>query len=114
MVREVLRQAEATKKPVRRTAVCITVRAEAREGAQERVGALLRAYAHQVRSEELGCDSYTVTCLIGSDQYFAAHGRFIDWDAFTAHGETEHLHKLMEQMTPHLATPISIEIYVEL
>jgi len=113
MVWEVLREAEAAK-PAKRAAVCVIVRAEAHEGRRECVEKLLRAYAYQVRNAELGCDSYLVTRLIGSEHHFAAHGRFIDWDAFVAHGETEHLHALMEQMTPHLATPISIEIYFEL
>jgi quinol monooxygenase YgiN len=112
MTREVLRQAEAAKL-AGRTAVCIIVRGEAREGEAERVEKLLRTYAYQVRNEELGCDAYTVTRLIGSEHHFAVHGRFINWDALKTHGETDHLHKLMEQMTPHLATPISIEIYVE-
>lgn len=113
MVWEVLREAEAAK-PANCAAVCVIVRAEAHDGQHERVGKLLRTYAYQVRNEELGCESYLVTRLIGSEHYFAAHGRFIDWDAFVAHGETEHLHKLMEQMKPYLATPISIEIYFEL
>lgn len=113
MVWEVLREPQSYRTATNAN-VCIVVRAEANAGAGERVGKLLREYAYQVRNEELGCDSYVVTRLIGSNSHFAAHGRFIDFDAFRAHGETEHLEDLLTRLRPLLASPISMEIYHEL
>lgn len=113
MVWEVLREPQSPG-ATHSAAVCLVVRAEARDGAEERVGKLLREFAYQVRNDELGCDSYTVTRLIGADAHFAAHARFIDFDSFRAHGETEHLESLLERLTPHLASPFAMEIYFEL
>lgn len=113
MVWEVLRDAEAAK-PANSAVVCVIVRAEARPGEDERIEKWLRTFAYQVRNEELGCDSYVVTRLIGSREHFAAHARFIDWDAFKLHGETAHLEELLARMSPYLASPITMEIYFEL
>lgn len=113
MVWEILREPQVAKPP-HSAAVCLVVRAEARNGAEDRVGKLLREFAYQVRNDELGCDSYVVTRLIGSDGHFAAHARFVDFDAFRAHGETEHLESLLGRLTPLLASPFAMEIYFEL
>lgn len=113
MVWEVLREPQLSKS-AHSAAVCLVVRAEARDGAEERVSKLLREFAYQVRNDELGCDSYVVTRLIGADAHFAAHARFIDFDAFRAHGETEHLDSLLERLKPLLASPFSMEIYFEI
>ncbi|HEX8900727.1 putative quinol monooxygenase [Vitreimonas sp.] len=113
MVWEVLREPHPSKS-AHSAAVCLVVRAEARNGAEERVGKLLREFAYQVRNDELGCDSYVVTRLMGADGHFAAHARFVDFTAFRAHGETEHLESLLDRLTPLLASPFSMEIYFEL
>jgi quinol monooxygenase YgiN len=112
MVWEVLREQQPAPQP-RHASVCLIVRAEAKAGQEERVEKLLREFAYQVRNEELGCDSYTVTRMIGSDNFFAAHARFIDFEAFRAHGETDHMHSIMARLSPHLATPFAMEIYSE-
>ena len=69
--------------------------------------------ARHVRAEEAGCDSYTVTRAMGSQAHFAVHARFLDWSAFEEHAETPHLNRLMPRLNALLASPISMEIFLE-
>jgi hypothetical protein len=51
---------------------------------------------------------------MGSRQHFAVHARFTCWDAFNAHAETAHLERVLPRLTALLATPISMELFLEL
>lgn len=93
--------------------VCALVRAEVRTGRDEEFAALLGDLAHQVRAEEPGCTSYFVTRMMGSPNHFAVHARFRDWHAFEGHADTEHLARIMPRLAAMLATPLSMEIFVE-
>lgn len=95
-------------------AVCVVIRAEARPGADEELAALLAALAERVRADEADCLSYAVTRMIGSSEHFAVHARFASWDAFNAHAETAHLARVLPGLTALLATPISMELFLEL
>ncbi len=94
--------------------VCLIVRAEAHSGAGEELAALLSQLAEEVLDSEADCSSYVVTRMMGSSEHFAVHARFTSWEAFNAHAETEHLTRLLPQLTALLATPISMEIFLEL
>ena len=93
--------------------VCAVVRAETREGAGAEIAAILSDLAHRVLSEEEGCTSYYVTRAIGSRDHFALHARFSDWNAFEGHAETPHLKRAMARLNTLLASPIAMEIYLE-
>lgn len=90
------------------------MRAEARAGADEDVAALLAELAERVSADEPGCASYVVTRMLGSSEHFAVHARFVSWDAFNAHAETPHLSGVLPRLTALLATPISMELFLEL
>lgn len=94
-------------------AVCAVLRAETRDGADAEFAALLSDLAHRVRVEEDGCTYYAVTRAIGSSQHFAVHARFADWNAFKDHAETPHLQRALPRLNALLATPIAMEIYLE-
>jgi quinol monooxygenase YgiN len=94
-------------------AVCAILRAEARAGADNEFEALMSDLAHHVRAEEAGCDSYTVTRALGSEAHFVVHARFLDWGAFEGHADTPHLNRFMPRLNALLASPISIEIFLE-
>lgn len=93
--------------------VCAIMRAEVRSGRDEEFAALLGDLAHQVRADEPGCTAYVVTRMMGSPNHFAVHARFRDWRAFEGHADTEHLAQIMPRLTSMLATPLSMEIFVE-
>jgi quinol monooxygenase YgiN len=107
--------ASSISSPARRRAraVCVTLRAEASDGADGALEALLGDLADQVRAEEAGCASYVVTRSLGSRTQFAVHARFSDWAAFKDHGQTAHLERLLPQLTALLAAPVSLEIFLE-
>jgi quinol monooxygenase YgiN len=94
-------------------AVCLLVRAEARAGADEEVARLLAELAEGVRADEPACTSYVVTRMMGSSTHFAVHARFVSWHAFNAHAETPHLTHVLPRLTALLATPISMELFLE-
>jgi quinol monooxygenase YgiN len=96
-----------------RGAICAIVRAETRDGAGAEFMALLSDLAHRVRAEEERCVSYVVTRAMGSPQHFAVHARFADWTAFEDHAETAHLKRLLPRINALLASPIAMEIYLE-
>lgn len=87
--------------------------AQTRAGVDEDFSALLSDLAHHVRNEESGCDSYVVTRAMGSREHFVIHARFFDWDAFEAHADTGHMQKLMPRLSALLASPLVMEIYLE-
>ena len=95
-------------------AVCVLIRAQARAGADEKVASLLAELAARVRADEPECKSYVVTRMMGSSEHFAVHARFASWDAFNAHAETPHLSRVLPRLTALLATPISMELFLEL
>jgi quinol monooxygenase YgiN len=97
----------------RKRAVCAVVRAEVRPGASDVFEALMTDFANEVEHAEPGCSSYTVTRTFGSRAHFAAHARFQDWAAFRAHGETAHAKRVLPRLTALLATPISVELFLE-
>jgi quinol monooxygenase YgiN len=96
-----------------RRAVCAVLRAEAHAGADLEMEGLLADFARHVRDEEPGCLSYIVTRALGSRTQFVAHALFVDWSGFRAHGETEHLDRLLPMLTPLMAAPVSVEIFLE-
>lgn len=93
--------------------VCVVLRAEAKIGADEDVEWLLNDLAIRVRAEEPGCTSYVITRMMGSHEHFAVHARFKDWDTFNAHAETAHLARVLPRLTALLASPVSMEIFLE-
>lgn len=94
-------------------AVCAVVRAETLAGLGSEFAALLSDLAHRVRNEEDGCTSYFVTRAMGSTEHFAVHARFADWTAFKDHADTPHLKRVMPRLNAMLASPIAMEIYLE-
>ena len=93
--------------------VCVVIRAEAREGAEEDLEALLADFAFEVRAAERGCTSYVVTHQLGSPRHFAAHVRFASWGSFQRHGVTPHMMRAMPRLNALLAAPVSLEIFLE-
>ncbi len=93
-------------------AVCAIMRAETLLGADEEFETLMREFSTNVLSEEPGCSSYVVTRAMGSRQHFAVHAAFSDWRAFEDHAETGHLARALTRLSPLLASPISMEIFV--
>jgi quinol monooxygenase YgiN len=94
-------------------AVCVILRAEARVGADENLAKQLAVLARDVRAKEAGCTSYIVTRMMGSREHFAVHAHFSSWSAFNTHAETSHLTRVLPRLAPLLATPISMEIFLE-
>lgn len=94
--------------------VCVLIRAEAKPGSDEEFAKLLDELANDVRADEPGCTNYVVTRMMGSHEHFAVHARFASWDAFNAHAETPHLVRVLPRLTALMATPISMEIFLEL
>lgn len=89
------------------------MRAETLRGADEEFAALMSDLAHQVRSEEPGCESYIVTRAMGSPSHFVIHARFSDWRAFEAHPDTPHIARYAARLNALLASPIAMEIFLE-
>ena len=94
-------------------AVCAVVRAETRDGADSEFESLLNDFAQNVRTGEPGCSSYVVTRMMGSRTHFAAHARFASWAAFEQHAETAHMERVLPRLNALLATPVSLEIFLE-
>lgn len=97
----------------RAEAVCVIIRAQSRVGADEELASLLAELASRVRADEPECMSYVVTRMIGSTEQFAVHARFASWNAFNAHAETPHLSRVLPRLPALLATPISMELFLE-
>ncbi len=93
--------------------VCVVLRAETKAGQDERFAALLSDLAYSVRAEETGCRSYVVTREIGARERFAVHARFADWNSFERHAETPHMDSALPRLTAHLASPWTMEIFME-
>ena len=93
--------------------VCAVMRVEALPGADGEMETLLGSFARRVRDDEPDCLSYIVTRALGSRTQFVAHACFVDWSGFKAHGETAHLDRLLPVLTPLMAAPVSIEIFLE-
>ncbi|MEZ5961446.1 MAG: antibiotic biosynthesis monooxygenase [Hyphomonadaceae bacterium] len=93
--------------------VCAVVRVETRAGAGEEFISIVGDLAHRVRNEEDGCTSYVVTRAMGSPDHFAVHARFEDWTAFKDHADTQHLKRAMPRINALLASPLALEIYLE-
>jgi quinol monooxygenase YgiN len=94
--------------------VCAIIRAEAKPGAGAKLKWLLAELAQDVRASEEGCASYVVTHTIGAPRHFAVLAHFTSWEAFEAHAETQHLTRVLPELTALLAAPISMEIFLEL
>jgi quinol monooxygenase YgiN len=101
------------RRPPPQGAVCAVVRAETQAGLGAEFASILSDLAHKVRNEEDGCTSYFVTHAMGSPDHFAVHARFEDWTAFKEHAETPHLKRAMPRISPLLASPLALEIYLE-
>lgn len=95
-------------------AVCVVMRAQAIAGADQEVAALLAELAQRVAADEPGCTAYSVTRVMGSSEHFAVHARFASWEAFNAHADTPHLTSVLPRLTALLATPVSMELFLEL
>jgi quinol monooxygenase YgiN len=101
------------KRPPPQGAICAVVRAETRAGAGHEFLSILSDLAHAVRNEENGCTAYSVTRAMGSPDHFAVHARFSDWTAFKDHADTPHLKRAMPRINALLASPLALEIYLE-
>lgn len=97
-----------------RRAVCVSVRGEARDGAEHEFEDLLKDLAYSVDAEEPGCTSYLVTRQMGSHRHFVVHARFVDWRAFQRHAETAHFNSVLPRLNALLAAPVSMEIFLEI
>ncbi|MBS0385046.1 MAG: antibiotic biosynthesis monooxygenase, partial [Proteobacteria bacterium] len=86
---------------------------QARDGAEEEFERLLRDLAFSVDADEPGCTSYVLTRQLGSHRHFVVHARFVDWRAFRRHAETPHFNRMLPRLTPLLAAPVSMEIFLE-
>ena len=102
------RAAAPAKRPV-----CVTVRGEARDGAEDEFEGLLKDLAFSVEADEPACTSYVVTRQMGSHRHFVVHARFIDWRAFQRHAETPHFNRMLPRLTALLSAPVSMEIFLE-
>ncbi len=96
-----------------RRPVCVTVRGEAREGAENDFEAILRDLAFSVDADEPDCTSYVITRQMGSRRHFVVHARFVDWRAFQRHAETAHFNRMLPRLNALLAAPVSMEIFLE-
>jgi quinol monooxygenase YgiN len=94
-------------------AVCAIVRVETLSGKSAEFASILSDLAHRVRNEEDGCTFYHVTRAMGSMDHFAVHARFADWTAFQGHADTPHLKRAMPRINALLASPIAMELYLE-
>jgi quinol monooxygenase YgiN len=103
-----------TKRAKTTTPVCVVIRAEARPGAEAELSGLLADFAFKVRAGERGCLAYVVTHELGAPTRFAAHARFADWAAFERHAVTPHMNRAMARLNALLATPVSLEIFLEI
>jgi quinol monooxygenase YgiN len=100
--------------PLRKgAAVCVVMRAETLAGADEQAEAMLADLAFRVLAEERGCLSYVVTRVMGSGSHFAVHARFASWQAFQRHAITAHMERALPSLTALLATPVALEIFLE-
>jgi quinol monooxygenase YgiN len=104
---------EPERRPLPQGAICTVVRAQARAGTDAEFAALLSDLAFSVREDERGCTSYVVTRAMGSPEHFAVHARFANWRAFERHAETAHLKRLMPRIDALLASPLAVEIFLE-
>lgn len=98
---------------IARQAVCLIARAEAKAEDEDEVADLLQDLAKDVRAEERGCLSFSVTRALGSSTHFAVHARFADMRAFQRHGLTRHMRKAMPELSARLVTPVSLEVFLE-
>lgn len=106
--------APSQRKPARHQgAVCVTARLEAELGGEAVIEQALAHFAAAVRVEEPGCTSYYISRQIGSNRHFAVHARFADWAAFNAHAETPHMEHALARLSPALAAPVALEIFLE-
>lgn len=101
------------RRPAPQGAICAVMRVETRDGVGPEFSSLLSDLAHRVRAEEDGCTSYFVTRAMGSPQHFAVHARFQNWAAFEGHAETPHLKRVLPRINALLASPIALELYLE-
>jgi quinol monooxygenase YgiN len=96
-----------------RNGVFLIARAEAHIEDKDRVEALLQDLADDIRTDEPGCLSYNVTRSLGSHTHFAVHARFENMRAFQRHGLTRHMKRTMADLKARLATPVSLEVFLE-
>lgn len=88
--------------------------AEAKQGADEACEALLADLAHRVRTDEAGCEAYVVTRALGETARFVIHARFTDWRAFEEHADTTHMSRIMPRLSALLASPLAMELFLEI
>jgi quinol monooxygenase YgiN len=93
--------------------ICAILRAQVKAGFADQFEALLNDFAFTVLAEERGCASYVATRQLGADNHFAVHARFIGWHSFQRHALTAHMKRALPRLNALLATPVSLEIFVE-
>ena len=106
-------QRRAEPAPAVRPAVFLIARAEAHVEDEDQVEALLQDLATDIRMDEPGCLSYSVTRSLGSATHFAVHAQFQSMRAFQRHGLTRHMKRAMADLKARLATPVSLEVFLE-
>jgi quinol monooxygenase YgiN len=87
---------------------------EAKQGGEEACEALLGDLARRVCADEPGCEAYVVTRAMGESVRFVIHARFTDWRAFEEHADTKHMSRIMPRLTALLATPLAMELFLEI
>lgn len=93
--------------------VCAVISAQTKPGLADQFETLLNDFVFTVQSEERGCASYVATRLLGSENHFAVHARFHGWHSFQRHAVTAHMKRALPRLSALLATPVSLEIFIE-
>jgi quinol monooxygenase YgiN len=93
--------------------ICAVMCAQVKPGFSDQFEALLNDFVYTVNAEERGCTSYVATRQLGADNHFAVHARFVGWHSFQRHALTAHMKRALPRLNALLATPVSLEIFVE-
>lgn len=93
--------------------VCVVMRGQTKPGDADQFETLLNDFVDKVQTLERGCSSYVATRLLGSENNFAVHARFAGWHSFQRHAITAHMKRALPRLSALLATPVSLEIFIE-
>lgn len=93
--------------------VCVVMRGQTKPGDADQFESLLGDFVFKVLADERGCSSYVATRLLGSENNFAVHARFVGWHSFQRHALTAHMKRALPRLSALLATPVSLEIFIE-
>jgi quinol monooxygenase YgiN len=100
-------------RPGVRPSLCVVIRAEVVGGLDEEFARRLKDLCETVRGSESGCLAYSATRVMGSRTHFAVHARFTGWIALHRHTLTPHMKEALPLLTALMASPVSLEIFME-